>query len=435
MHRPSLASATLRRWRIGAISSIASRRAYVVAQRRSDDDTKPLLGLNFYDQQITRPWTEIRTGDEIGIQFLYDSGRGKISPVESAHVLARNLPARLLFCVQQFLRLPFILGCNPHFKRVHKAYLDAYQTASAFSSITTDDEEQVYVELLKSFVDDHMDVIANLASGVQDCRRHHKYNTARLDAQIDSIVRARIGIRLLVEHQIGLHLDRPHHVGVINTKFKPVDVIKACVRESQTMCSRTYGIAPEVEIDGHVDSEACYVVAHLEYIVMELLKNAFRATIEHHSGAMDVPPVKLTLSNSRDQFTVRISDQGGGFPREISNSMWTWSYSTVDQSAADHGISALGQHHDVVLAGLGVGLPMSKAYATYFGGSVEVRSLIGLGSDAFVTLPMLHEHHDKIIWSPYEYVQEAPELGTYQPRIRQQHGEQEWLARHGSWPT
>jgi signal transduction histidine kinase len=38
------------------------------------------------------------------------------------------------------------------------------------------------------------------------------------------------------------------------------------------------------------------------------------------------------------------------------------------------------------IAGLGYGLPLSRAYAEYFGGSIAVQSLWGWGTDVYLTL-------------------------------------------------
>jgi hypothetical protein len=42
------------------------------------------------------------------------------------------------------------------------------------------------------------------------------------------------------------------------------------------VCCSTYDIAPNVKIDGHVDSSFPYITTPLSYIVPEVLKNAFR---------------------------------------------------------------------------------------------------------------------------------------------------------------
>jgi [3-methyl-2-oxobutanoate dehydrogenase (acetyl-transferring)] kinase len=42
------------------------------------------------------------------------------------------------------------------------------------------------------------------------------------------------------------------------------------------VCRAEYGIAPDIKIDGHVDSSFPYITTPLNYIVPEMLKNAFR---------------------------------------------------------------------------------------------------------------------------------------------------------------
>lgn len=67
-----------------------------------------------------------------------------------------------------------------------------------------------------------------------------------------------------------------------------------------------------------------YVPVHLEFSLTELLKNAFRATVEHHqklygtSSTKPLPPVIITIASSsglsaRTPFlSMRIRDEGGG---------------------------------------------------------------------------------------------------------------------------
>jgi len=46
------------------------------------------------------------------------------------------------------------------------------------------------------------------------------------------------------------------------------------------------------------------------------------------------------------------------------------------------------------IAGLGFGLPMSRLYAQYFGGSLDLFSLDGWGSDVLLKLRCLDDAHD-----------------------------------------
>ena len=41
------------------------------------------------------------------------------------------------------------------------------------------------------------------------------------------------------------------------------------------------------------------------------------------------------------------------------------------------------------VAGLGYGLPISRGYARYFGGDLNIMSMEGFGTDAFLHLPRL----------------------------------------------
>ena len=61
------------------------------------------------------------------------------------------------------------------------------------------------------------------------------------------------------------------------------------------MCTRKYGDAPEVIMSGRLDLTFPYVPTHLHYIMLELLKNSMRATVEWHGTDADYPPIKVCI--------------------------------------------------------------------------------------------------------------------------------------------
>jgi pyruvate dehydrogenase kinase 2/3/4 len=62
------------------------------------------------------------------------------------------------------------------------------------------------------------------------------------------------------------------------------------------MCSRKYGDAPEVTIHGRTDLNFPYVPSHISYILLELLKNSMRATVETH-GVDKMPPIRIVFAD------------------------------------------------------------------------------------------------------------------------------------------
>jgi pyruvate dehydrogenase kinase 2/3/4 len=131
--------------------------------------------------------------------------------------------------------------------------------------------------------------------------------------------------------------------------------------------------------------------------MLELLKNSMRATVEWHGIDADFPPVKVVIADGdeNEDVIIKINDEGGGIPRSNVDKIWSYLFTTADPSiqdgmvgnkaddqGGDHGI-------DAPLAGLGYGLPISRAYCRYFGGDLSIMSMEGYGTDAFVYLARL----------------------------------------------
>lgn len=67
----------------------------------------------------------------------------------------------------------------------------------------------------------------------------------------------------------------------------------------------------------------------------------------------------------------QVSDQGGGIPRNGLPRIWTYLYSTASSPLAVMDTSG-EEDGPAVLAGYGYGLPISRLYARYFGGDLQV---------------------------------------------------------------
>ena len=70
-----------------------------------------------------------------------------------------------------------------------------------------------------------------------------------------------------------------------------------------------------------------------------------------------------------------MSDEGGGIPRSGLPNIWTYLYSTAESPLPELDETMEGEDSPAVLAGYGYGLPISRLYARYFGGDLQVRCL------------------------------------------------------------
>jgi signal transduction histidine kinase len=202
----------------------------------------------------------------------------------------------------------------------------------------------------------------------------------------------------LAEHHLALHEQRPGYTGILNHHLSPKRILNQCIPRAQELCELNFGAYPQVEMNGNLDVKFPFIDVHLEYMLFELLKNAFRATVQFASKQFLplIPPVEVTIAKGAQDVGIRIRDQGGGFAHERLKQMWAYSYSTVDEEdddAADIGILSAASKLAVIhgtggpMAGLGYGLPMTRIYAQWSGGSLDLVPMENYGCDVFMRLP------------------------------------------------
>ena len=92
--------------------------------------------------------------------------------MKSAQYLHRELPVRIAHRISGFRNLPFIVGCNPTILAVHELYIRSFHILNDFPEIRTQEDEKRYSNLLKELLDDHKDVVSQLAQGFKESRKH-----------------------------------------------------------------------------------------------------------------------------------------------------------------------------------------------------------------------------------------------------------------------
>jgi signal transduction histidine kinase len=336
---------------------------------------------------------------------------------------------------------------NPNISRIYNNYQHSLSTLLPWQgrTISNLEDEIRFTEVLAELVQTHTDTIPILARGFLECRKY--ISPSEVTRFLDEHLRARIGTRLVAEQHIALHFsstphfdpaasptpcpEHPSYIGVIDTALRPASTVDSCGGFVADICELNYGVRPQWIVDGEPDTTFAFVPMHLEYIITELLKNAFRATIEN---GMNREPIVITIApeppevkppkrqdqlhleppkESRGAFgrdaiaplddnapgvTIRIRDRGGGISSDILPNIWSYSFTTFTESDDVPGSGSWGSGDDALsvisnanngnstIAGLGYGLPLSRAYAEYFGGGIAVQSLHGWGTDVYLRL-------------------------------------------------
>lgn len=258
---------------------------------------------------------------------------------------------------------------------------------------------------LHELLEDHKDVVSNLAMGFRECRRHIT-NEDLVARFLDTTLTSRLSIRMLAQHHLSLRADKHNYVGIINVAMSLREVIERNSKFVSRMAMHKYGRVPIIKLSGHVDATFPYIELPLEYILPELLKNAVRATVETHPEDEEptLPPIHITIASNEVDFVIRISDRGKGIAHHLMERVLDYNFSTAANShqevavevGADSSTSngLFSNFMEAVnpnpvggpMHGFGFGLPTSRAYAQYLGGSLVVQTMQGIGTDVYLRL-------------------------------------------------
>ncbi|KAI0870165.1 kinase isozyme 4 [Hypoxylon argillaceum] len=394
----------------------------------------------------------------LSLADLVKHGRPPLSEAAlfaSANFTLNLLPIRLAHRIQALRNLPFIVVADPNISRIYNNYVHSLSTLLPWQhrTISNIEDEIQFTSVLAELVATHQSTIPILAKGFLQCRRY--ISPAEVTRFLDTHLRTRIGTRLIAEQHIALHYssvphfdpgasptpcpENPDYIGVIDTALSPAAIVDMCAGLVADICEYKYGVRPKWIINGEPNTIFTFVPMHLEYIVTELLKNAFRATVESGSSEPivitiapeppDAGPPRLTLDppaadkgafrgdaikpldDNAPGVTIRIRDRGGGISPEVLPNIWSYSFTTFNEDDMDDimsknssgsgawarkdalGILSSASSGASSIAGLGYGLPLSRAYAEYFGGGIAVQSLYGWGTDVYLRLKGVGKIH------------------------------------------
>ncbi|KAL7956448.1 branched-chain alpha-ketoacid dehydrogenase [Trichoderma compactum] len=365
--------------------------------------------------------------------------------ISSANYVRTELPIRIAHRIRDMQQLPYVVVTNPHIEEVYQLYYNAFDTFRKVPEIKTLGDNEKFCEVISQNLKGHLTVIPKLAMGILECGR--LMDPKELDHFMNVILRSRISRRVIAEQHLsltetfnspcfspGATFSESDFIGEVFIKCFAKDVISRCAKAVTQLARSTNGPqvqVPEVKIDGHLKASFPYILSHLEYIVGELLRNSVQAVIDHHQKQPDhasppPPPIEVTICEAQESVIIRISDRGGGIPRDELPYLWSFSKGPKSQKRLEnlgqvprmaatmqelHVTDELGRADlkaPTYLGSLstltsrppnlrlGMGLPLSRVYAEYWAGSLGLHSLEGYGVDAFLQISRLGNKNEQL---------------------------------------
>ncbi|XP_061333674.1 pyruvate dehydrogenase kinase, isozyme 2 [Pezoporus occidentalis] len=358
-------------------------------------------------------------------QFL-DFGSSNACEKTSFAFLRQELPVRLSNIMKEINLLPDRVLRTPSVQLVQSWYVQSLLDIMEFLDRDPEDQATLgqFTDALVTIRNRHNDVVPTMAQGVIEYKEAYgddPVSNQNIQYFLDRFYLSRISIRMLI-NQHTLLFDgstnpaHPKHIGSIDPHCNVVNVVRDAYNMAKLLCDKYYMSSPDLEIEEVNASNTqqpisiVYVPSHLYHMLFELFKNAMRATVESHESSPRLPAIKVMVALGQEDLSIKMSDRGLGVPLRKIERLFSYMYSTAPTPQLGTGAPTEG----TPLAGFGYGLPISRLYAKYFQGDLQLFSMEGFGTDAVIYLKALSTDsverlpvYNKSAWRHYQPSQEA----------------------------
>ncbi|XBW34686.1 hypothetical protein QEN19_000254 [Hanseniaspora menglaensis] len=394
--------------------------------------------------------------------------------IDSANFIRQQLIIRISLKLKEFQNLPYKITSNKHLFKVYKSYYSILENFRKFPRLKTIEDNEKFLANTQTILSDlNLVNLFNLIMGGLEISNLKYMPKNKLDIWINELLRARISRRLMIEEHISLS----QRLALKSDKLKAAkdvnievlgDIFENCninsyITEITSNLKKRMGKdfelkhkkVPQVIIDGEKDQEIYFLPIHLKFMLNEILRNSFEATL--NSGPVDEDTdINITIIKNSTSVILRISDRGGGLPLNIKKQTIT-SFGKTEETAMEclktlslitratvneiientslqtmqfdsNLTSKLNKKLNIHLKKsidlsesksadndetsfekpllnilsresrfkLGIGLALCKVYAEYWNGSMDLYSLDGYGTDVVLTLGDLVYYGSKL---------------------------------------
>ncbi|KAF5221324.1 putative developmentally regulated phosphoprotein [Trypanosoma cruzi] len=335
-----------------------------------------------------------------------------------------ELPVLLARLIMAIDTLPCGLNAMPSVLLVRNTYLDSFKKLIKCDFPDNDESILHFRRVVADIEEAHSkrDVLGTMAMGLLELKkllsRHRQYvfsqnkkpsgsafeltlDEALMDVTkpMDNFSLRMVNYNFISRMLLTLEENDDDMVGMVDLKIDLERVVRNAVDDAKEVCTQHYGECPDVKFIISKDANTMrfpHMSSTITYIVVELMKNAFRATVESHmernsAGMVDcsnMPPVEVLVNIKKNakHACICVSDEGLGMTRAQCELAMTYAYTTVKRPVIQHGADEDPEEERngvSPLAGYGFGLPMSRVYAQAFGGDLVMSTMEGYGTRVY----------------------------------------------------
>jgi pyruvate dehydrogenase kinase 2/3/4 len=222
---------------------------------------------------------------------------------------------------------------------------------------------------------------------------------SQLQSFLDHFYASRIAIRFLMGHYLAVHRDSlvprhertsclNDHIGIICKKTRLENILHWAAQDARLIAQLWYGVPdiPEVHIESNLTNEYILVPSHVHHMLVELLKNSIRATIEKRTDPYEYEPIKIIhtegsnakRTSSKKDIQIAVVDKGKGMSESALQQVWSYFYTTappedqlwalrylLQEAYGSDGTMADSHNRAVPIAGLGYGIPITRLVRSF----------------------------------------------------------------------
>lgn len=329
--------------------------------------------------------------------LLENQESGEYTEEKSFKYLREEVAVRLAHLVMELQHLPQELRLERQMLFIMQKYSLSFAQVIEFEKREADEKTlQDFRTLLVDLKERHKKTHSYMAKSCNSMKEKMSISSDDINNHIFSAVKIfldrlytnRIGIHMITDQHLhlfgGSELCAPQRTGVIVPNTNLLESLRYAIDEATVHTENVYMAAPRVKYNVCVSSNSQpdkseptghFIPLQLFNIFYELLMNSMRAVVEFHWDSKSFPPIEVLVIQSNADFSVKISDQGGGMDRETSAKVFHYQFSQASKFTNSHV--------------MGYGLPLARLYARYFHGDLRVTSYHGYGTDMHVYLTNL----------------------------------------------